>query len=231
MRDTADAAQPQTTPPPDVRTSLADDVVAAALAWHAGPTAAALRVVRADRLAADDSSHARAGGVVVHWPIARAGTDSAFAVVARGVALVTPLVRDRAVTASPAAIAWWPDGSAAVVEQAVGDGCVRTVGFAAPAGDALLSPSARGLVTALRDACRGAAAVAKGPPPSPLSDAERALIADASGALATPRALAMAPPAPPRALTLGLLALGALLLALEWLLRDRLRQPAREVPA
>jgi hypothetical protein len=221
----------------DVRSPRADDIVTAALAWHTFPVPVAVRVVRGDTLAPADLAHAEGGGVVVHWPLTPAATDSAAAVIARGVALVTPLQRDRSAVVSSSAIAWWPDGRAAVTERGVGAGCVREVGFAAPEGDALLLPSARGLVQALLGACgvRTPARLGTAPRAS-LTDSSRAsrtdvsytLLADSARTLATPRALSSAPAAPPRALTGWLLALGAALLVLEWLLRDRLRPAARE---
>lgn len=167
----------------------ADDVVAAAYgatrpADAASPAPDAVRIVRdtvAAPLTAADSSHARAGGVLVRWPRAAGATraipeDSTApqagamgvrtGVVARGVALVST-VREtrpgregesregesREAAPSVRAVAWYLDGVPAVTETQLGEGCVRTVGFAAPDGDLLLTPSARGVLQAIAAPC------------------------------------------------------------------------------
>lgn len=125
---------------------------------------------------ADDSAYARQGGAVVVWPDSARGTadprtvaDSAFAVVARGLAVVTPMRRVPQVPAEAAAMAWWPDGSVAIGETPLGTGCLRWVGFEAPVGDALLTGSARGVRSVLDAPC--AASV-----PTALSDSLRAML-------------------------------------------------------
>jgi hypothetical protein len=123
--------------------------------------------------ASDDSAFARAGGVLVWWSDSsasasrsRAGeaadsvearADVGAAVIANGRALVVPLSRTVSFAESQVAVAWWPDGATAVAEEALGTGCVRTVGFAPPGGDVLLSASARGLLSALVAPCATAA--------------------------------------------------------------------------
>ncbi len=149
----------------------ADDIVIAALTLHANRRSvkstradARTRVVRVVRTRALPVAPVADGEVVVHWPIYDApdrwnpANDSLGAVAARGVALVTPLLRRALVT--PAAlrnahpVAWWSDGTIAVLERPLGTGCVREVGVSAPvSGDALLDDAARGLLDALTAPC------------------------------------------------------------------------------
>lgn len=137
---------------------------------------------------ADDSSFARAGGVLVAWPDStrdatptRTESDSAFAVIARGIALVTPLHRAAAVPADATPMAWWPDGTAAIGESPLGLGCLRSIGFMAPTGDALLTRSARGVRAVLAAPC-GASV------PPVLPDSLRAMLVG-DGAMASRSAL------------------------------------------
>jgi hypothetical protein len=125
---------------------------------------------------AADSTFARDGGTLVLWPdsagdavTSRTMADSAFAVIARGIAMVTPLRRAVAVPATATAVAWWPDGSAAIGEVPLGRGCVRWVGFATPSGDARLTSAARGVRAVLEAPC-GAS------PPPVLPDSLRTML-------------------------------------------------------
>ncbi len=85
--------------------------------------------------------------------------DTVSAVAAQGQALVGPFVRVAdapPVSDVPArrALAWWSDGAPAVVEERVGDRCLRSVGIRVPmASDLLLSAPAEGLLRALRAPC------------------------------------------------------------------------------
>jgi len=167
---------------------------------------------------AEDSTFARQGGVLVVWPDsargnAAASADSAFAVVARGLAVVTPMRRVLRVPTDATAGAWWPDGSVAIGETSLGAGCVRWVGFDTPAGDALLTGSARGVRSVLGAPC-GAIA------PPLLSDSLRAMLAG-TGAVASRAALVGNAEASASTLARWLLlaALGALLV--EQVLRSR----------
>ncbi len=158
------------------------DAVLAAFRLAGALPAAPTRVVRLG-LTADDSTFARNGGVLVWWPDAMesdsgaaraaaanaapanaAPADSGGAVIANGRALVAPLPRTRRVHASPTTLAWWPDGAPAISEEPLGVGCVRTVGFAPPGGDALLNASARGVLSALAAPCTTAAVSASAAP-------------------------------------------------------------------
>lgn len=134
----------------------------------------------------EDSTFARQGGVLVVWPDSAGGNaaavvDSGFAVVARGLAVVTPMRRALRVPPAATPNAWWPDGAVAIGATALGAGCVRWVGFDAPAGDALLTGSARGVRSVLDAPC-GASA------PPLLSDSLRAMLVG-RGAIASRAAL------------------------------------------
>jgi hypothetical protein len=145
-----------TAPPgrPEVR-APSGDPVAAALAL-AVPLAGgrSARVVRGT-LTTADSAWARAGNVLVAWPLEppvhwerRARADTAYAVSAssRGAGpatVVAPFVR---AVAPPAGrvIARWSDGEPAVTEAAFGAGCVRSASVPVPAaGDLPLTPQFR----------------------------------------------------------------------------------------
>ncbi len=119
-----------------------------------------VRMLRTHRLT--DSTRA-AGAVTVLWPEAgvpagwQAASDSVGAVAARGVTLVSPMVRRARVTATvlrnARPIAWWSDGEVAALERPHGAGCVREVGIDAGTGDLLLNESARGLLDAVIAPC------------------------------------------------------------------------------
>ncbi len=148
----------------DVRSDIRDDVVVAAFARWGGEASTPARVVRG-ALSADDSAFAEAGGAMVHWPVARAGdaeSERLPAVVANGVVLIgAGIERSSSVDSMGSAIAWWADGSPAATEQAYGEGCIRTVAFTAPGGDALLDASARGVLSALAAPCAAHGALAQ----------------------------------------------------------------------
>lgn len=97
-------------------------------------------------------------GAPAGWRM-RQVSDTVSAVAAQGQALVGPFVR--VADAPPVydvparrALAWWSDGAPAVVEERVGDRCLRSVGIRVPAAsDLLLSAPAAGLLRALRAPC------------------------------------------------------------------------------
>lgn len=208
--------------------SPANDPVAAAVALHGSiPGRPAVRIVRSPPTP-DDSTWARRGGTLVHWPAAgegRAGApaaqvtrDSIGAVVAEGAVVVAAFGRSAGPgeptdsgTATP--VAWWADGRPAAVERPMGAGCARDVRIDVPArGDLVLRASFAGLLHALTAPCGGVR------DRRPASDELLAQLSG-TGTLASMRAL----PTPARrsALAPWLLA-GALLLALvEPLVRRR----------
>lgn len=162
--------------PPDGAASIvletdvvdADDPVAAAyalrgvLATGARP-ATRTRLVLLLRMSRLTDSTRTAGAVTVLWPEDGApmgwqpARDSVGAVAARGVTLVSPIVRRARVTATllrhARPIAWWSDGEVAALERPLGAGCVREVGIVAGTGDLLLDGSARGLLDAVSAPC------------------------------------------------------------------------------
>jgi hypothetical protein len=179
-----------------VRSSDRNDVVSAAFTTAASDRSGSGAAVQISRAPVDSFAPDGVAGIAVHWPadgvprgwIAPNRADTIGALVAFGEVLVGPFVRTAVPGAALAAridsgaaapaparvIAWWGDGSAAAVEEAVpGDAaaaCTRTVAVRLPRGsDLLLSPPARGLLEAVSTSC-GAGRVRV----SPLTDAERA---------------------------------------------------------
>jgi hypothetical protein len=133
-----------------------DDVLAPALSAArvaAGPSAVRLR--RAP-LGGADSAFARAGGTVVHWDSAGVSRYSANAI-AMGDDVVVATLGRKALADTGQIVARWADGSAAAVQQPLGEGCVRRVGIGVPiAGDLPLRPGFRRLVRGLMAPCRAA---------------------------------------------------------------------------
>ena len=148
------AARVDSTTAPALERNVSDaDVLGPAL--HGRAVQASPRAVRLVRgpLTADDSAVARRGGVVVRWDSAGARTVVPSAVALGDDVVVAVLGRD-ALSESGTVLARWADGAPAAVEQAVGEGCVRTVGIGVPvAGDLPLAPSFQRIVNGLTDAC------------------------------------------------------------------------------
>lgn len=240
-----------------------DDVVreavrlfAARLPAHGVPVV----IHRSERAVSEPASQAEAAGPVagtepppgatahidVHWPDdgIPAGWDAvpeteAGAIVTRGRSLVAPFVR-RAVPRpkgdSGLAIAWWSDGTVAVLERPVSGACRRDVGIPlageASGSDLLLHPEALALLSALVAPCGvprmdAAAVIAAVEGMDGQGDVRgRAVDVARVGADGGARSDATAP----RRLGTALLALALLLLLVEWVLRDRGpgRDPASE---
>lgn len=160
------------------------------------------RTVRAATSA--DSLWARAGArVLVLWP-----RDSvpmaAHAVSAEGTTLVSLL--GRSAVGAGVATARWEDGVPAVVERALGGGCVREVGVRAPeAGDVQLSAAFRSFDATLSAPCG-----------SPRFDADTAWLAPSRAAAPLTLQPAISSPWAP-----WLMALGMLLLVAELYVRRR----------
>ncbi len=135
------------------RLAGADEPLAPALAgMRVGIGATAIRL-RRTALDARDSALARGGGAVVRWDSASAmavraealamGDDVLVAMLGRG----APLARGRT-------IARWSDGAAAVVEEPMGAGCIRTVAVGLPlAGDLPLRPTFQRIVRGVMSSC------------------------------------------------------------------------------
>lgn len=145
-----------------VRAPAADPVLAAAGLARPLADSARVRVVRSSPSPAD-SSWARAGGVLVHWPAAReqpgwarGAADTIGAVVTDAGSVVSAYARPWRAPAGRA-IAWWADGEPAATEGSLGAGCLRRVAVAVPeTGDAALAPSFRRLLGAVTARCGGA---------------------------------------------------------------------------
>lgn len=158
-------------------------------------------------LSGADSAAARAGATVVWWPSAAQSPVRPEAVWSGDITFVAPLSRVEMRHAG-AVTARWSDGAAAASESAVGAGCIRSVSIGVPtAGDAMLQPSFRALDRQLHAPC-GA--------PAPLADSgmvRRMTHEWTSG----PHGAALRPADP--TITLLLLALGAVALLVELMLR------------
>ena len=177
------------------------------------PAARALvRLVRDGSLSSADSTAARAGAVVVHWPAGLVARDTVGAVATVHAAFVATLPRPAALDGGTP-VAWWVDGAVAATETALGAGCVRRVAIPlAPAGDASLRASFRAVARDLLAPCGGVSDA------RPLDTTGVRLLAGGTAAVASE---ALLTPTPDRWLVRGLLALAAVALALEWWLRRR----------
>ena len=171
-----------------------------------------VRLVRDGSLSSADSTAARAGAVVVHWPAGLVARDTVGAVATVHAAFVATLPRPAALDGGTP-VAWWVDGAVAATETALGAGCVRRVAIPlAPAGDASLRASFRAVARDLLAPCGGVSDA------RPLDTTGVRLLAGGTAAVASE---ALLTPTPDRWLVRGLLALAAVALALEWWLRRR----------
>jgi hypothetical protein len=134
-----------------------DDVLGPAMSGvRVGAMPSAVRLRRA-ALDARDSAFARAGGTVVHWDTTGASRPAANAI-AMGDDVVVATLGRTAPLASGHVTARWADGSAAAVQQELGQGCVRQVGIDVPiVGDLPLRPGFQRLVRGLMAPCRASA--------------------------------------------------------------------------
>lgn len=110
-----------------------------------------LRIVRS--AGEGDSAFAASGGVVVVWPAGEADSVRVRAIVSDRSSFVAPLGRPRN-TPQGEVLAWWEDGEPALVEQTVGRGCLRWLGFQLPQrGDVALRPGLTSLLRTLSAPC------------------------------------------------------------------------------
>jgi hypothetical protein len=114
-----------------------------------GPAGAMVRLGRpADLLPEPGQTTA-----LVRWPEAdQVPLDTVFAVYAAGGALVAPLPR-YALPDSGIPIAFYADGSPAVIERAVANGCERIAGFSMERGDAAIRSAGLRLMERLAAPC------------------------------------------------------------------------------
>jgi len=162
------------------------------------------RTVRAATSA--DSLWARDGErVLVLWP-GDSAPIAAHAVSTAGTTLVAPL--GRRPVGEGFAMARWEDGMPAVVERAMGRGCVREVGVRVPrAGDVQLGAAYRAFDATLDAPCG-----------RPRNDPDSSWLTPSGAAPLTLRAMSVSPLAP------WLMMLGALLLVAEMFARRRRAQ-------
>ena len=150
------------------------DALAAAVSLVSSTTAG--RTVRLVRTAPTpgDSSWARTGGVLVHWPVddtkaarpedavggssatSSPAMDTIGAVMAGNAVVVAPFQRAARPGSGGRPVAWWADGEVAATERAAGAGCIREVSVPIPAkGDLVLRPSFRRFLLAMLEPCGG----------------------------------------------------------------------------
>ena len=130
-----------------------DDPLGPSLVGQQHPSARLrTRLVRAPFSGAD-STFARAGGTVVRWDSVTSVRQTANGLSANGEVIVASLGRS-ALSFRGRAVAHWADGEPAAVEQSLGNGCLREVGVALPAGgDLPLHPPFQRIVRALLAPC------------------------------------------------------------------------------
>ena len=140
----------------DVRAPPSDPVTAAAAPFTSEGEASA-RVVRISPSATDSAWVRAAANVLVHWARARASDSlTAQGVVTRHGVLVAPLVRHSVDTSGGRIVGRFTDGTAAIVERAHGQGCIRDVAFDFPiTGDVPLREGARRLMAIAAGPCEG----------------------------------------------------------------------------
>lgn len=207
--DTAAAALPSLVTPLD------DDPLLPALARLPRARGAhEVRIVRERASAADSAWVRRDGSVLVIWPLASEAAVTADGVVTSApevVTLVAPLGR-MTVPADGAVLARWRDGAPAVVQHALGGGCVRQVGIGVPvAGDLTLRAPFGRLLARVVEPCGGRRAPAA-------ADSTLDWLRGEGGAADADQLAVMTTESP---LAAWLLAAALLALTAEWLLRRR----------
>ena len=201
---------------------LGGDVVAGSSGSPASPSGATqrarllqertVRLIRSASLTADDSSAARGGSLLVHWPESLPARDTVGAVATTRAVFVATLPRPAALEGGHI-VAHWVDGAAAAVESPLGAGCLRRVAIPlASAGDAAVRASFRAVVRDLLVPCGGLRDA------TPLDSAALRAFAGTGGSAAS---AALLTPTADAALVRWLLVLAALALTLEWWLRRR----------
>jgi hypothetical protein len=142
-RDTTSNAIGVRMPPPATRSASVGDRAVTSVVSRVS------QLVRGP-LSAADSTFAKSGGTVVRWDTAGATLMAAEGLAVGDDVIVAALGRARALPKGRV-VARWADANPAAIEEALGAGCVRTVGvLLPPAGDLPLHPPfqriARGLL-------------------------------------------------------------------------------------
>lgn len=204
--------------------SEGDDPVVAGirLAESGGLLQGTSRVVRDPTVASTD--WVTAGRALIVWPRARNGAAERIdAIHAGGFTAIGHFIQ-LPLSDSGRVIARWMDGAAAARENALGGGCVRTIGFDVPdAGDLVLTPSFQRLMSVLLAPCGGLHTVGVA------SDSAIATIAAAPAG--TSAATVPDESRDGNRLAAALMMLAILLALLELILRRRLGTETRVRPA
>jgi hypothetical protein len=150
---------PETLAPrgPAVVHAAGDDPIAAtALLLGDSVVAARTIIERGAVLTHDDSVAATNGSTVLWWPARSVVNAPALQAVTVGaVTWLAPMQRDSVDRgANGRAVGWWADGSVAMRETRVGEGCILQMDAALPvAGDVTLSLSAQAWLAAVLTSC------------------------------------------------------------------------------
>ena len=134
-----------------------DDPIAATVMLLGDTVARAGTIIeRGDALTLADSTVVEAGATLLWWPARVAkGVPAMQALTVASTTWIAPMTRDSG--GKPQAgrvVGWWADGSAAVREQRMGDGCVLSLSAALPgAGDQTLSLAAQAWLAAVLTSC------------------------------------------------------------------------------
>ncbi len=194
-------------------------------------------VVRRATSAATAAADTSVGAATIVWPESGAPNgwqpmrDTVGAVAAHGRALVASWARasrpsDEALRGARP-IAWWSDGAVAATERANGNGCSRDVGIVVPpSSDILLDANADGLMAALTAPCASTLANWAAIPASILTDRLDRTRGAAAAASYFRSAELLGVRSTPGWLAPTLLAIGMILLLVEWFVRARGREAA-----
>ena len=159
-------------------------------------------IERGASLTRDDSSAANAGATVFWWPARVAKGEPKLQALTVGThTWIAPMERAAARAAGPGhAIGWWADGTIAVRETRIGNGCLLRLEASLPgAGDHTLSLSAQAWLAAVLTACDREPHVAASapawltpPPASTTSVSERSALVSSSAPWLIATALCLA---------------------------------------
>lgn len=179
-----------------------DPIAATALLLGDSVALASAIIERGASLTRDDSSAANAGATVFWWPARVAKGEPKLQALTVGThTWIAPMERDAASAAGTGhAIGWWADGTIAVRETRIGNGCLLRLGASLPgAGDHTLSLSAQAWLAAVLTACDREPHVAAPapawlapPPASTTSVSERSVLVSSSAPWLIATALCLA---------------------------------------
>lgn len=146
-----------------------DDPIAATARLLGDSIARAGTIIeRSGALTREDSAAATAGATVLWWSTRDAnGVPALQALTVASTTWIAPMTRDSSATQLPErVVGWWADGSPAMRESQLGEGCVLRFGAGLPAaGDHTLSLSAQAWLAAVLTSCDRPPAAVHEPPP------------------------------------------------------------------